>query len=546
MFKSVLKFLIAIICLFLLLQIQEVSAQCTITIAPTVSVVDGTNLQPGDKICIESGNRAYLLFKNLTGTELNPITIVNTGGQSIIDTDHFYGIKFSACKFVRFVGNGFNSVTYGFRIKRVGNGAGISVDDMSTNIEIAWAEISHTAIGGIYAKTDPGCDFRATRDKFTMFDLKIHDCYLHDIADEGMYIGSSKFTGQTLSDCDTVVLPHVIQGVKVYNNIVENTGWDGIQVSSAPNDCEIYGNTIRFDSYRETQYQMSGILIGGGSKCDCYNNRILDGKGDGIDVFGSSEMKIYNNLIVRAGRTYFPDNQSYQRHGIFFGVPPDQSAASVVLLHNTIVEPKTNGIRLFNDNSTGNIVQNNIITEPGAFEQQGDMAYVNHSMNSANLTMTYNLFLNSTSQALFVNPQTGNYDLKPDSPAVNSGLNLGSSAILFDINQHERPFHNGFDKGAFECQDPYADILKQDVSFIPLVVSPNPAVNSIRVLCPAYNSNDPIKIFDHNGKMVSDNTRILSHDEDGILIDINNLTSGFYSIQILTAKKILSGIFIKK
>jgi parallel beta-helix repeat protein len=546
MSKFVLKFFQILVCFFLFSQIQNVKAQCTITIAPNVSVVDGASLQPGDKICIESGNRAYLLFKNLTGTELNPITIVNSGGQSIIDTDHFYGIKFSGCKFVRMLGNGINSVTYGFKIKRVGNGAGISVDDMSTNIEIAWTEISHTAIGGIYAKTDPSCDFRATRDKFTMFDLEIHDCYLHDIADEGMYIGSSKFTGQSLADCDTVVLPHIINGVKVYNNILENTGWDGIQVSSAPTDCEIYGNTIRFDSYRETQYQMSGILIGGGSKCDCYNNRIFDGKGDGIDVFGSSEMKIYNNLIVRAGRTYFPDNQNYQRHGIFFGIPPDNSSSSLVLLHNTIVEPKTNGIRLFNDNSTGNIVQNNIITEPGAFTQQGDLAYVNHAMSNTHLTMSYNLFLNSTSQVLFLNHQDGYFDLKPGSPAVNSGIDLGNSAVLFDIDRRERPFHNGFDKGAFECHDPYAGILNQEVSSSPFSVYPNPADNFIRINNSDKNSKNQIKIFDSLGRLIANDKWVLSIDDKGILLYINNLTPGVYKIQYVTSKEILSGSFIKK
>lgn len=546
MSKFLHSFFLILVTIFLFSQTKNIHAQCTITIAPNVSVVDGLNLQPGDKICIEAGNRAYLLFKNLTGTELNPITIVNSGGQAIIDTDHFYGIKFSGCKFVQLLGNGFNSTTYGFRIKRVGNGAGISVDDMSTNIEFAWIEISHTAIGGIYAKTDPSCDFRATRDKFTMFDLKIHDCYLHDIADEGMYIGSSKFTGQTLTDCDTVVLPHIIHGVKVYNNIVENTGWDGIQVSSAPFDCEIYGNTIRFDSYRETQYQMSGILIGGGSKCDCYNNRIFDGKGDGIDVFGSSEMKIYNNLIVRAGKTYFPDNQNYQRHGIFFGVPPDNSSSSVVLLHNTIVEPKTNGIRLFNDNSIGNIVQNNIITEPGAFVQQGDLAYVNHAMSNTQLTMSFNLFLNSTSEVLFLNALEGNFDLKPNSPAVNSGIDLGYSAVLFDIDGRERPFHNGYDKGAFECHDPYANISNHDFSKNSISLFPNPAANFIRIHISDVNHNFQIKIFDSLGKLISNDKWFSCTDDSGILLDINRLNPGVYNIQIGTSNEILSGSFIKK
>ncbi len=51
--------------------------------------------------------------------------------------------------------------------------------------------------------------------------------------------------GQTVYHCnDTVVLPHILKGVKVYNNVLENTGWDAIQVSSATSDCEIYNNLI--------------------------------------------------------------------------------------------------------------------------------------------------------------------------------------------------------------------------------------------------------------------------------------------------------------
>jgi len=51
---------------------------------------------------------------------------------------------------------------------------------------------------------------------------------------------AQKYTGQTIAQCDNiVVLPHIIEGVSIYNNIVENTGWDGIQVSSAPVNCNV-------------------------------------------------------------------------------------------------------------------------------------------------------------------------------------------------------------------------------------------------------------------------------------------------------------------
>ena len=46
-------------------------------------------------------------------------------------------------------------------------------------------------------------------------------------------------------------------------------------------------------------------VISGGFK-----PKIFDGKGDGIDVLGMGFMKIYNNLIVRAGKTFEPGNPS--------------------------------------------------------------------------------------------------------------------------------------------------------------------------------------------------------------------------------------------
>jgi len=241
---------------------------CTVEIASDIIFIDGstTTINPGDVVCLLAGNKDYLLLKDIQGTESQPITIINKGGAVIINTDHSYGIKFDNCKHVIFSGSGEDGLQYGVQVQRVGQGAGMSIDNRSTNVEIESVEIAYTLFGGIYAKTEPyqgDCNNLVTRENFTMYNLSIHDCYLHDIADEGMYIGSSKYTGQTIAQCDNiVVLPHIIEGVSIYNNIVENTGWDGIQVSSAPVNCNVFDNLIRYDSYEEEPYQMSGILIG--------------------------------------------------------------------------------------------------------------------------------------------------------------------------------------------------------------------------------------------------------------------------------------------
>ncbi len=473
---------------------------CNHTISSSTNVFDGTNVAPGDTICVSGGQRDYLLLRNITGTQALPVVIINRGGTVVINTNHFYGIKLSNCKFVKLIGSSTITQPYGIRIIRVGNGGGISVDDLSTNVELAHIEISNTALAGIYAKTDPDCSFVATRDKFTMFNLIIRNCYLHDIEDEGMYIGSSKFTGQYLPGCDTTVLPHYIHGVRVHNNVIERTGWDGIQVASSPVDCKIYNNIIRNDSYRETINQMSGILIGGGSRCDCYNNQIFDGKGDGIDAFGLGAQKIYNNLIVRAGKTYFPNDPSYPRHGIFVGNSPDGAAAVYHIMHNTIIAPKSTGIRFINNNTNNNLIFNNIIANPGDFSAIGNNAYFQNTSSSVGFNIRNNYFTELIDTLRFRNPTSDNYDLQANSTAVNKGFNAGLNAIAFDILDRPRPHNLGYDIGAFECQDVNASLIESVDA--PLTLSYTPAENNLYLRIKSNSTGTAtLNITDITGKM---------------------------------------------
>jgi len=517
---------------------------CAHIVPNSVNIVEGVNILPGDTICISGGLRSYLLFKNIIGTANQPVVIINRNAQSVIDTDHFYGVKFSGCRHVKFIGTTSTNQPYGIKINRVGNGAGISVDDLSTNIEIAFIEIANTALGGIYAKTDPNCTFVSTRDKFTMYNISIHDCYLHDIEDEGFYIGSSKFTGQYLPDCDTTVLPHFIHGVEIYNNIIERTGWDGIQVSSAPLNCRIFNNVIRYDSYRETHNQMSGILIGGGSNCDCYNNQIYDGKGDGIDVFGFGTMKLYNNLIVRAGKTFQPANPNLARHGIFVGNSPDGAAAVLHLMHNTIIDPKSTGIRFFNSNATNNLVFNNLITNPGNFSTIGNRAYFNTDISENLFSIRNNLFTEQPNDVQFLNASIDNFDLRPSSPAVNNGFFAGLNAISFDLLNRPRPHNSGYDIGAFESQDPYANIEENNIN-IKTKVYPVPASEKVFISV-KLPSNHVIQLLitTVEGKMIYQSEKVYSIlDETIFEIDVKNWYSGIYIFAIQSVSSSVTGHF---
>lgn len=451
-----------------------VRSQCTHSIAPDQTDINGAGIAAGDTICLLAGSKNYLHISHLVGSAAKPIVIINRGGAVKIETNHFFGIKFSHCQHVKLLGNGNMGNEYGIQVLKVENGAGISVDEMSKEIEIAHVEVAHTKVGGIYAKTDPDCTFAATREKFTLTGLAIHHCYIHDIGDEGMYIGSSKYTGQHLTDCDTIVLPHLIHNVRIHDNIVERTGWDGIQVSSSPVDCYIYNNIIHHDSYRETPNQMSGILIGGGSDCDCYNNQIVDGKGDGIDVFGYGEMKFYNNLIIRAGASYQPNVNTAYRHGIFVGNAPDSAAARIKIMHNTIISPKSTGVRFFNTNTSNNLFFNNIISNPGSYGTMGNNAYLNTDGSNATINGKQNIFTEHPEVIGFVNTGNDEYDLLPGSRAVNAGFNAGLNNVGFDILDRHRPHNGTSDIGAYECQAVDAELQETETQNI-ANLHPNPS-----------------------------------------------------------------------
>lgn len=518
-------------------------------ISTSTTSIYGTSMNPGDTIKLLSGQREFLYFDGIHGNSASPIVIINEGGQVVVNAINpgTYGIKFKNCSYIKLTGSGHINHQYGIHVDGVTFGTGVSVDNLSTNFEMERVEISDIQIAGMYVKTDPTCTtLESTRENFTMYDIRIHDCYLHDIGDEGMYIGSSKYTGYDIG-CGTL-LPHVIEGVKVYNNIVENTGWDGIQVSSASSDCFIYNNTIRNDSYKEHPNQMSGILIGGGSECDCYNNKIFDGKGDGIDVFGLGNHKIYNNLIVRAGVSYLPDDelthQDYKKHGIYVGiVPPTQTVntttpnAEILIYNNTIINPKTYGITGANVSISSYKIYNNIISEPSSYSVLENNPFFNINI-LINHQRTNNLFSNLEDDFKFIDPAIDNYDIDAFSLAVNSGRNMSEYGLSFDIDNKLRPFGVAFDIGAYESHDSRISIeegnLYTNKGIILYDVSPNPISGTALI---KYELKEALfirlSIIDLSGKtvrlLVSERQEVNMYTAE---IQKNNLPAGIYFITL--------------
>lgn len=534
--------------------LQASTQTCDHFIEKDILIIDGEdlNIQSGDVVCLEAGAREYLLIRNVdpNDTFSSPVTIQNYEGQLIIDTEHYYGISIQNCNNLIISGKGDPSYTYGIDIRRVENGSGIGVNNLSSKVEIEGCQIADTYFAGIIAKTDPYCTdgvIYPTRNDFTQYNIIIHDNYIHDTGGEGMYIGSSKFTGFTL-ECNgesQTVYPHVNIGVQIYDNIVESTGWDGIQISSVISDCNIYNNYILHDSEEGYTYQMSGILIGGGSQCDCYNNKIFDGKGDGIEIFGKGNMKIYNNLIVRAGETYYPGDLTYSKYGIYCDDVYTDANAYMYFYNNTIISPKSDGINFRNENISDVRAYNNLIVEPGAYSTIGEDAFIHIDDETITIDKQNNFFSTDVYAINFDSPANSDYDLQITSPVINQGKAI--SDFDFDIENRSRPIADKWDIGAYECNKDGVGIADPNAFIKEINFYPNPFNDVVNFLLDTdvkYDIN--VQISNILGVVVFQQHADEMNDSFHWKIPTNQWESGVYFYEVSYEQGSVTGLIIKK
>lgn len=510
-------------------------------------------LQPGDTVFLLPGNRDYLLIRNFQGQPAKPFVFINKGGVVVIDTDHYFGISLQNCRYFRLTGSGNSENFYGINIKRVINGTGVGIGALSSDFEIDHVSIRNVPISGIIAKTDPDCLLTATRENFTQYNTRIHDNYIENAGNEGMYVGSTKYYGQTVKcdGVDVLLLPSLLDGVKIYNNIIKYSGWDGIQVSSATKNCQVFDNLILFDSQEGVLSQMSGIILGGGSKCDCYNNYIADGKGDGIENHGLGGNRIFNNIIVNAGKSYFPDDFTgpKMKYGIYVTDVSAQTDSSFYIQNNTIVNPKSDGIRFSSIKSKHNLISSNAIINPGNFDYyengnthfKGIDSYVMISDASSDISLKNNYFARN----LVNSGLLSDYSLDKNSPLVNAGY-ISQPQIAFDFKYHQRRSDNPPDIGAYEY-DLGTGIDKTKKNPTGFMLFPNPVRTelTVRFEIELINNVD-FSIYSMSGNRILNwKTVGLAQKTNSLTVNISELVSGVYLYSFKTGDQLYSGKFFK-
>lgn len=403
-------------------------------------------IQAGDSVCLD-GSITYnkpLLFENFIGTAQDPIIITNCNGLVHINPDSSsYGWKFQNSKYFKILGNGDPSIDYGIKVSTQ-TGFYLTLEYFSTNFEIAFVEIAGTGgqtlegetdtngFAGMGIKTSPYQDCELFQDEtksaFIMEDVSIHNNYIHGVGGEGIYAGHGFYQGRQESSCpeNSITYAHNIHNLSIYDNIITDVGFDGIQIKNADNNALVYGNVIRNFGMEGEGAHDEGLLIGDGFEGVVHSNWIENGPGHGLQVNAFGNTQIYNNIVV-----------DVQGDGLYINNKSDSFAnrdGTFLIYHNTLVNLGDDGIESYLGDGQEIDFANNILVN-----------YVDQASKGAALSET-NIFTTEINNLNFIDPDNHNFGLTNSSMAIDAGL---TSAISDDFSGTPRDDQLP-DMGAFE------------------------------------------------------------------------------------------------
>ncbi|MBL8298585.1 MAG: right-handed parallel beta-helix repeat-containing protein [Rhodanobacteraceae bacterium] len=430
----------------------------------------------GKKLCIPAGNYRSLFSNALQGLSDAPVTITNCGsGKATFSNNGGSAVTFYNARYIRFTGSGDPDTRYGIvahNSNASGQGYMVEFTRGSSDIEVNRVEakgnpVTFDANGvpiltggtGISIKTYPDCatgNWR--RGTFTQYNTRVHDNYVHDTANEGMYLGTShngwvvansytpgffcSSTNQTWIEADLI-------NVVVTNNRVENTGNDAIQVGGSLEWTQINNNVIRSYGMRSTpalDFHAAGIQIGNGTKATVNANWIENGApvawaSQGIKYQGLGGSFITNNVVVNA------------RVGLMLLRNTDVNLALDLphthIYNNTVVSSTAEAIYMLCSNLKTVFLRNNLITSYAS-------AYVSGNGGTACVPGIAgdNLFFPSLASAGYVAAAQNDFHLNANSPAASNGVNLSG---VVDSDFDGLPRTGSYSFGAYRA--PSAEVI---------------------------------------------------------------------------------------
>ena len=271
------------------------------------------NYEPGDTICLEAGKRPQQQFVGFKGTPAKPLTFINKGGRVLIGgptSDR--GLIFLDSNHFTLSGTGTSKHVYGVQVVgTTGSATGIDFKDRSDNFEVEFVKVANTGFAGIMAKSDDTNQGVPQSQRWVMRNISIHDTYIHDTRGEGMYIG------QTVTNSAS----HDIRGVRVYDNVVTRTRWDGFQIANANQDVKIYNNIFHQTGLAGEEPQNKGFQLGTNTVAQVFNNVISEANSQCAIVINTGKLEFRSNYLGDCGA-----NAVYITNNAPQLIPPGASA----------------------------------------------------------------------------------------------------------------------------------------------------------------------------------------------------------------------------
>jgi hypothetical protein len=434
----------------------QMAVAADITISSQTATFDCSSVNPGDTVTLASGLRGPLTLRTCDGTGTKPIIIRNdpdaTGPTTIRRTaGSAGGYVFTCVDCVGVVIDGSykwvgapGGITYGIKITITGGGApaaflrltGLTsfVTVRGVEIDGAWPSLADNGIGislNDHSKTaaaNPGAWYEG---------FIIEKSYVHNVQGEGMYIGPNWYVGG---------IP--LRNIEIRNNLVEDTGWDGIQMKSAISGT----NLIHHNVLRRVGAATSGKIAG-----EIFGISMLDGPGkifnnyversgdtaiqhwlpDLPASYGPQEVEIYNNVVVDAGVTGATGSQGISSGHANTNRDGEKVAETLPKIYNnTIVRPRGWGITVGSVSTAQAFVRDNIIADAasGPIKAPASVSKINNRIGAV-------------SQMDFIDAPRFDFRLKETSPARNAG---GDTFPYVDFDDVARPVDGRADQGAFE------------------------------------------------------------------------------------------------
>lgn len=410
---------------------------CDYFISTETITFDGSDVLPGEVICLESGSRPRLKLKNIEGTSTDPVRIINCGGLVEINSAfNPFALRVEHCDFIQLTGTGDELLPHGIRVSSSG-GPGIIVGNLSNHFEVDHIEIENTDGPAFICRENPVCDLSANEGYFTLENVRLHNLLISNCR-KGIQMGHPRFRfGYPHPFCG-VLNPYAIENLFISDvQITSITEGDGIL---------LHGCTGEISNSHIEHVSGVGVLLG--MECDMLLNQnyIAFCTRNGLKSSGSGIQQVFNNV--------FYANGGLENASVWFEFFMPEGGAdhenSLDFKQNTVVASGDyNVVVKYSENATSDCyIQNNIFCEPNEailgeyphapylYVAPSDLFHISHNSST-------------TDRADQIFAGFDDFHLTHASPAVNLGL---ENELLYDFTGGYRNLAGLPDAGAYEYE----------------------------------------------------------------------------------------------